>query len=122
MGCAARLRCLCQGRSRGMIDLRQDLSGKCLLVVEDEYLIASDLARALEEVGALVIGPAASVKTALEMVKENERLDGAVLDVNLRDERVYPVADALSAKGVRFVFTTGYDISAIPPAYANVPR
>ena len=77
----------------------------------------------LEECGAEVIGPAGSVKDALGLVEKNgERIDGAVLDVNLRNEPVYPVADALAAQGLPFVFTTGYDTLAIPEAYAGVPR
>jgi ActR/RegA family two-component response regulator len=91
--------------------------------VEDDYLIAADLAVSLEALGFEVIGPAASVAEALTLVKnEGERLDGAVLDINVRDERVYPVADALAARGVPVVFTTGYDPVAIPDAYAAVPR
>jgi CheY-like chemotaxis protein len=106
-----------------MADRRLDgLQGRCLLVVEDEYLIAADLARSLEDVGADVVGPAGSVEDALELVAtDGKRLDGAVLDINLRGERVYRVADALAACGVPFVFTTGYDALAIPDAYAGVP-
>ena len=69
------------------------LQGCCLLVVEDEYLIAADLTASLESLGVKVIGPAASVEEALSLVENNGgRLDGAVLDINLRNERVYPVA------------------------------
>lgn len=97
--------------------------GRRLLVVEDEYMIAVELAHALEEMGAEVIGPAGSVEDALDLLGDDDgRLDAAVLDVNLRDERVYPVADALRARGVPFVFATGYDAGAIPPAYAATPR
>jgi CheY-like chemotaxis protein len=97
--------------------------GKRLLVVEDEYLIAMDLSDLIEKAGGEVVGPAGSVEDALELVaREADRLDGAVLDINLRDERVYPVADALNASGVPFVFVTGYDAEMIPEAYAGVPR
>ena len=99
------------------------LQGCCLLVVEDEYLVAADLTASLESLGVEVIGPAASVEEALSLVENNGgRLDGAVLDINLRNERVYPVADVLMARGVPFVFTTGYDAVAIPIAYACAPR
>ncbi|MBI0534890.1 response regulator [Roseomonas sp. KE2513] len=99
------------------------LHGRRLLVVEDEYVIAMDMARALEELGAEVVGPAGSVADALLLVRnEDSHLDAAVLDVNLRNERVFPVAEALAARGVPFVFATGYDTSALPRAYAGAPR
>jgi len=99
------------------------LVGRRLLVVEDEYMIATDLARSLEGLGVEVIGPVGSVEDALELVEsDGDRLDGAVLDINLRGERVYPVADALVARGVPFVFTTGYDALVIPDAHAGAPR
>ena len=107
-----------------MAEPRADaLRGRRLLVVEDEYLIAAALERALEDCGAEVVGPAGSVEGALRLVEaEGDRLDGAVLDINLRGERVYPVADVLAARGVPFVFLTGYDAQVIPDTYAGVPR
>lgn len=106
-----------------MPDGRPDLSGWRILVVEDEYLIAMDLADRLADLGAEIIGPAASVAEALALLSAPEtRLDGAVLDVNLRNERVYPVADALIGQGVRLVFASGYDASLTPADYAGLPR
>jgi CheY-like chemotaxis protein len=99
------------------------LHGRRLLVVEDEYLVADDFALRLEDAGAIVVGPAASVQDALELVKtEGATLDAAVLDVNLAGELVYPVADELASRGVPFVFATGYDASAITSAYADAPH
>jgi CheY-like chemotaxis protein len=101
----------------------EKLKGRCLLVVEDEYLIAADLTASLESLGVEVIGPAASVEEALGLVAtDGNRLDGAVLDINLRNERVFPVADVLTARGVPFIFTTGYDGAAVPGHYAGAPR
>jgi CheY-like chemotaxis protein len=101
----------------------EHLKGCRLLVVEDEYLVAADLTASLESLGAEVIGPAASVEEALSLLDTNGgRLDGAVLDINLQNERVYPVADVLTARGIPFVFTTGYDAAAVPTAYAWAPR
>jgi DNA-binding NtrC family response regulator len=99
------------------------LSGQKLLVVEDEYIVATDFALRLEDAGAEVVGPAGCVKDALELIEiEGDGIDAAVLDVNLGGELVYPVADALAFRGVPFVFTTGYDASAISPTYAGAPR
>jgi CheY-like chemotaxis protein len=99
------------------------LRGRRFLVVEDDYAIAKDIARWLEDAGAEVVGPAGTVEDALELVEsEAFPLDGAALDINLHGETVYPVADALAARGVPFVFATGYDADVIPEAYAGVPR
>jgi CheY-like chemotaxis protein len=98
------------------------LGGRRILVVEDEYLLATDLAQTLEEFGAVVVGPAATVARALTLVAAEARLDGAVLDLNLGGERSYPVADALVARGVPFVFVTGYDGWVVPAAHAQAPR
>jgi CheY-like chemotaxis protein len=93
-----------------------------VLVVEDDYMIATDLMEQLQDAGAEVIGPVASVKAALLVIESGEHLDGALLDVNLKGERVYPVADALIAKGVPFIFSTGYDERLVPADYRDIPR
>ena len=100
----------------------EGLAGKRLLLVEDEYLIAADLAFKLERAGVEVIGPVGTVEGALELVRDQGGLDGALLDVNLGGERVFPVADALADQGVPFIFTTGYDASIVPTAHAGAPR
>ena len=96
---------------------------RTLLIVEDEYLVALDLAASFERLGIEVIGPAGNVAAALALVEEyGPRLEGAVLDINLRNERVYPVADALAQIRVPFIFTTGYDGNTIPEPYNKVAR
>lgn len=96
---------------------------RSLLIVEDEYLIAIDLANWVQDLGIQVVGPVGSVREALEVIESAEsQLHGALLDVNVRGEPVYPVADALTARGLPFLFTTGYGALAIPTTYARTPR
>lgn len=94
------------------------LAARRVLVVEDEYLLADDLRQELADAGALVVGPAPSVAQALELLEAERELDAAVLDINLRGETVFPVADALTARGIPFLFTTGYDAGIIPARFA----
>ncbi len=90
------------------------LEGRNVLVVEDEYFIADDMRRVFEENGATVIGPVGSVEDALAILSEAPPIDGAVLDINLRQTMVFPIADLLRQRGVPFVFATGYESIVIP--------
>ncbi len=101
-------------------DTGGSLQGRRILVVEDEYILAEDLCGGLEEAGAEVIGPVATVAAALARVAAEDRIDGAVLDVNLHGVKVFPVADALRQRGTPFVFATGYVTGDLPAAYAGV--
>jgi len=83
------------------------LKGKRILVVEDEALIAVMVEDMLSDMGCSVVGPAATIEQALALARAEE-VDGAVLDVNVRGERIDPVADALAARGVPMLFATGY--------------
>ena len=98
------------------------LRGLRILVVEDEYMLAEDLRRALVRLDVEVVGPVATVAQALELVESGEAPDGAMLDVNLQGEAVFPVVDLLRERGVPFVLTTGYDRWNLPAAYADAPR
>ena len=97
-----------------------DASGRRVLVVEDDYFIAEDIRRTLETNGVQVLGPVASVDDALKVIETNETIDAAVLDINLSDVMVFPVADALKTRGVPFVFATGYEKTAIPARFLDV--
>jgi CheY-like chemotaxis protein len=103
------------------MNAQSQVSAKRVLVVEDEYLVAMDVSAWLEAAGAHVVGPASNVNAALEVLECTE-LDGAILDVNLRGEMAYPIADALAARGIPFVFTTGYDTRTMPVRFAGVKR
>jgi CheY-like chemotaxis protein len=105
-----------------MIAPSAGVAGRRVLVVEDEYLLATKIAGELAKLGLETIGPVGTVKRALDLVEHSGHLDGAVLDIKLRDGVVYPVAEALRARGVPFVFTTGYSEHAIPDRYKYVAR
>ena len=98
------------------------LAGRRVLIVEDEYFIADEMHRAFEEAGAAMLEPVGQVQEALALIARTEHIDVAILDINLHDVMVYPVADALSERGVPFLFTTGYDQTALPERYAAVRR
>lgn len=98
------------------------LSGKTVLMVEDEYLIADALCSAFEMEHVHVIGPFPNVAAAMEALDKGATADAAVLDVNLNGERVFPLADRLMADNVPIVLTTGYDSDAIPRNYAHLQR
>ncbi len=89
-----------------------------ILIVEDEPFIAVALEAMLLELGFDVAGLAAQVSAALELIGR-ERIDGAILDVNLGSQRVDPVADVLAARACPFFFTTGYGISGLPDRHAG---
>ena len=101
---------------------RRLLAGRRILVVEDEYFLADDIASALREGGAEVIGPIAEGRESLNVIAHSGALDCAVLDINLQGEMVYPVAEALRERGVPFVFSTGYAKGSIAKEYEHVPR
>ncbi len=93
-----------------------------VLVVEDEYMLADDLATELADLGALVLGPVGTVEDAVTAIAAEPEMDGAILDANLRGEMVFPAADLLLDRGVPFVFTTGYDASVFPSRFDQIVR
>ena len=97
------------------------LAYRRVLIVEDEYFLANDMAQALQKLGADIVGPVPTRDKALALLQA-EPVDAAVLDINLRGQTVFPVADVLREQGVPFVFATGYDEAAVPETYRDVPR
>ncbi len=93
------------------------LAGLRVLVVEDEFMIAMLIEETLVDRDCVVVGPFTNVPDALQAA-EHTTLDGAVLDVNLRGEKVYPVAEMLASRGIPFLLLSGYGNDAIP---ANRP-
>jgi DNA-binding response OmpR family regulator len=97
------------------------LRGRRILVVEDDPLIAMEIADLLAAQGVEPVGPTPTVRAALATLAEGPP-DLAVLDLNLRGERATPVASALQDAGVPFVMTSGYARSQIDePELARVP-
>ena len=99
---------------------RRSLANKRLLVVEDELLVGMLVKSMLDDLGAAVVGPCGRLADGLAAAKV-ERFDGAILDLNLAGEAADPLADLLLARGVPFVFITGYQRDSLDRRYANVP-
>jgi CheY-like chemotaxis protein len=97
------------------------MTGRRILLIEDEHIVATALGRAIRAWGGEVVAMAASVEQALALLDTTPGIDGALLDINLRGLLAYSVADELIARGVPFVFTTGYSPPIIPAAYRHVP-
>lgn len=98
------------------------LGGCHILVVEDEYMLATDLRSELQDQGAIVVGPIGTVDQGIALFNAEAASDGAILYLNLRGEMVYPLADLLIRRGVAFIFTTGYDRAVIPSRFDSIVR
>jgi len=98
------------------------LKGLRLLVVEDEALVAMMIEHMLDDIGCIVVEVAGTVSRGLALAADEAlAVDGAILDVNLGGEKVYPVAEALRARHVPFIFSTGYGIDGIAAEFSQVP-
>jgi DNA-binding response OmpR family regulator len=91
-----------------------------VLVVEDDALVAFDLESVLEAAGYTVVGPVGLLDEAVTMASE-ELFDAALLDIHLRGEVVYPVADILMDRGIPFMFLSGYGEGDLPSRFHDRP-
>lgn len=87
------------------------IAGCCILVAEDDPVLALDVEMALKAAACRVLGPVASLAAAVSLV-DSEPLDAAVLDIDLNGQSVFPIADLLAARGIPFVVSTGYGAGA----------
>ena len=87
-----------------------------ILVVEDEWLIAMDTAMMIEDEGHLVVGPAANVAAAMDLIKDNS-IDAAFLDITLGTEDSFPIAEKLSEMSVPLTFISAYERQEIPAEF-----
>lgn len=107
------------GRRGGV--LQQALKGLLVLVAEDVLLVAEDIAATLSSCGCDIVGPVSRLEPGLRAALR-EPLDGALLDITLDGELSYPIAEALHARGVPYIFLTGYsDPPAMPPRLREAP-
>jgi DNA-binding response OmpR family regulator len=85
---------------------KNGLDGACILVGEDEILIALDIAATLSEAGGTIIGPCTSISHLLKLAQQ-EQLSAAILDIQLGRKTTEPVAEALDARSIPFLFYSG---------------
>lgn len=98
------------------------LNGCRVLVVEDDDVTSQALCLALHDLGATVIGPAADVASAIDLVNRIGTIDAALLDINLGRELVYPVAEVLVARNVPFIFATACPVYDMPTMFWHMLR
>jgi CheY-like chemotaxis protein len=105
--------------ARSRVTVSSELTGRQILIVEDEYFVANALARLLAQWGAAVVGPVASADKALKFLESRAMLDAAIIDVNLKGIEAFDVADAVLARDALLVLATGYDVTTVPERYRH---
>jgi DNA-binding response OmpR family regulator len=95
------------------------LAGCRVLIIEDEYFLASELEAVLKAQGANIVGPLGDFDDALRQAAR-DHFDVAIVDINLHGEMAFPIADELIRQRIPFVFFTGYDAGVIPDRFADV--
>jgi len=97
------------------------MGGRKILVVEDDTLIAMEMAERLVELGYEAVGPAHNIAEAEQLIAA-DKPDAALLDANLSGVSSVPLGMTLNSMGVRVAFCTGYDrIKNLPAALASAP-
>jgi len=91
-----------------------------VLLIEDELLVAGMLRGMISNLGYAVAGTAADLHEATKIL-DGETIDAVVLDINLNGKMSYPIADELAARGIPFIFATGYEQHSLPAAYEGCP-
>lgn len=102
-------------------DSHGDLKGRRVLIVEDSPVIAEDTEQMIAELGCFVVGPATNMADARQLA-EKEQLDAAVVDINIRGGKAFPVLRILEDRGVPFLLTSGYADWSMPEEWQGRPR
>ncbi|WP_218373022.1 response regulator [Ensifer sp. ENS12] len=97
------------------------LTGRRILVVEDEMLVAMSIEDTLVDAGGEVIGPAPTVGRALGLLREETKIDAVVLDMNLQGHSGLPVADACDERSIPFLILSGYGDTALNGTHHAAP-
>ncbi len=97
-----------------------DFHGKRILLIEDEPLVALEMEDQLRAIGCIVVGPAATVDRARHLIAE-ETFDAALVDANLRGKPVDDLVAAITRRGIRFAFATGYGREGLPVSFRDTP-
>jgi two-component SAPR family response regulator len=97
------------------------LADKHVLIVEDQYLIADEMRRAVVALGGAVVGPCASLDAA-ERTTSEQAIDFAILDVNIQGREVFSLAEELQRRSIPFIFATGYDDWVMPEGFRRHHR
>jgi DNA-binding response OmpR family regulator len=101
--------------------MTEQLRGLSILVVEDEYFIAMQIADAIKCRGGSVVGPVAGLKKARDLARQ-ETIDGVILDLMLNGRTTLSFADELMSRSTPVILATGYAQSHIPERYSNLPQ
>ena len=91
-----------------------------ILVLEDEPLVAVDIAATIADAGWDVVGPAGSIPKALSLIQE-QGCEAAILDANLGGESAAPVAETLKARGIPFIVLSGYNNEQLTGLLSDAP-
>jgi DNA-binding response OmpR family regulator len=98
----------------------EELTGLCLLVVEDDYLVAADMCNALLRRGAVILGPVSNARRGRELLRK-QRPDCALLDLNLHGSPAFDLAAELEREGIPTILTTGYDAAFFHDILRGIP-
>ena len=97
------------------------LAGRRILVVEDSPVVAAACEDMLHDMGCAVVGPIGAMASALLMA-EQEAFDGAIIDINIRGDKAYPILKILRNRGIPFLLTSGYADWSMPEEWREQPR